>query len=109
MKAECTRGTPAGAVAVDSTRRSRELLGGSVLLPTVFLSGILGLTLCYYLWWVRSENLMVAESQAWNSALALAEAGIEEGLAQANVSFGTNYLSSVRANWGPAMGGVYGP
>ena len=76
---------------------------------TLFLAGILGLTLGYYLWLVRAQNLLVARAEAWNSALALAEAGVEEGLAQINVSFGTNYASSARANWGSSGPGIYGP
>jgi hypothetical protein len=88
---------------------NRKHESGSILLVTVFLAGILGLTLGYYLWLVRAQNVLVAESQAWNSALVLAEAGVEEGLAQINVSFGTNYVSSAQANWGLSGPGVYGP
>jgi hypothetical protein len=82
---------------------------GSVLLLMLVLSGVLVLTLGGYFWWVRGQNLLVARSQSWNAALALAEAGVEEGLAQANVDFGTNYLASIRANWGAPSAGVYGP
>ena len=82
---------------------------GSVLIATLMIAGILVLTLGGYLWWVRSQNLMVAQSQAWSAALAAAEAGIEEGLAQINVSFDTNYLVSLRANWPPNSGGLFGP
>ena len=87
---------------------------------TLLLASILGVTLAGYLYWVRSQNLLVAESQAWNSALALAEAGIEEGLAQINVNVGSienptavaNYAPSVQTNFGPlgaVSPGVYGP
>jgi hypothetical protein len=76
---------------------------------TLFLAGILGLTLGYYLWLIRAQNLLVARAEAWNSALALAEAGVEEGLAQVNVSFGTNYGNSARVNWGSSGPGVFGP
>src|SRR5436309_11390756 len=82
----------------------------SVLVITLILTVILGVSLGSYLLWVRSQNVLVAESQAWNAALAIAEAGIEEGLAQVNVGFGTNYLPSVATNgWGPLTAGVYGP
>jgi type II secretory pathway pseudopilin PulG len=81
---------------------------GSVLVVTLMLGLILGLTLAGYLRWVHTQNLLVAQSQAWNQALAMAEAGIEEGLAQVNVQFGTNYHSSAQANWGGGSG-VYGP
>src|SRR6266481_6885921 len=89
----------------------------SVLVITLLLASILGITLGSYLYWVRTQNLLVAESQTWNSALALAEAGIEEGLAQINVNFGqgeptgfSNFTASAVANFG-ALGatspGVY--
>ena len=85
---------------------------GSILVVTLLLGAILVLTLGGYLWWVRTQNLLVAESQAWNSALALAEAGIEEGMAQINVLEGTdyvmNYMSSVSTNF-PQNGTKYGP
>lgn len=81
---------------------------GSVLVITLVLTGILGLTLAGYLHRVRTQNLLVAQSQAWNTALALAEAGIEEGMAQINVAFGTNYLPSIQTNWSNG-GGYYGP
>src|SRR5262245_38759446 len=58
----------------------------------------------------RSQHTLVAESQAWNTALTLAEGGIEEGLAQVNVVFGTNYLPSATTNWGGGgWSTVYGP
>lgn len=83
---------------------------GSVLVTTLVLGAILGLTLSGYLYWVRTQNLLVAESQAWNAALAHAEAGVEEAMAQVNVAFGTNYHSSATANWGGSVSsGVYGP
>jgi hypothetical protein len=82
---------------------------GSVLFFTLILSGVLVVTLGGYLWWVRSQNLLVVESQAWNCALVAAEAGIEEGLAQINTSFGTNYMDSLRANWSSQGNGTYGP
>src|SRR5689334_21441216 len=81
---------------------------GSVLVITLILSVILGTTLGGYLLWVRSQTMMVAESQAWNAALALAEAGIEEGMAQLNVA-GTNYVSSAGTNFSHSAGGIYGP
>src|ERR1043166_899812 len=67
---------------------------GSVLIITLLISVILGITLGGYLYWVRTQNLLVAESQAWNSALVIAEAGIEEGMAQINVLQSTDYAGS---------------
>src|SRR6266481_9820604 len=84
---------------------------GSVLVITLLLAAILVLTMGGYLWWVRTQNLLVAESQAWNSALALAEAGIEEGMAQINLNVGAsdptvvaNYAPSAQNNFGPLSG-----
>ncbi len=92
--------------------KPRLTRAGSILVVTLLLGAILVLTLGGYLWWVRTQNLLVAESQAWNSALALAEAGIEEGMAQINVFVGTdyvlNYMSSVSTNF-PQNGTKYGP
>src|SRR5438094_3610247 len=100
----------------DSLACWRHRTSGGVLIITVLLASILGLTLGSYLYWVRTQNLLVAESQTWNSALALAEAGIEEGMAQINVNVGTadptvvsNYAPSAVANFGPLSGGAYGP
>jgi hypothetical protein len=89
---------------------------GGVLIVTLLLASILGITLGSYLYWVRTQNVLVAESQYWNSALALAEAGIEEGLAQLNVMSGTdyaaNYQPSAQTNFsalGANSPGAYGP
>jgi hypothetical protein len=92
---------------INSIKRQRE--NGSVLFITLILAVILGSTLGGYLYWVHTQNLLVAQSQAWNWSLALAEAGIEEGMAQVNVAFGTNYLPSVQTNWTGPSGVLYGP
>src|SRR5437899_2790702 len=91
---------------------ARRTKSGSVLVITLLLGAILVLTLGGYMWWVRTQNLLVAESQAWNAALALAEAGIEEGLAQLNVDAGNiasdnDYVPSITANWNTVSPGVY--
>src|SRR5262245_21218900 len=84
---------------------SQRSVTGSVLIITLVLAILLGTMLASYLYWVRTQNALVSESQAWNAALAIAEAGIEEGMAQINVNIGTpnstDYLSSIQANnWG---------
>jgi len=86
----------------------RRAQSGSVLVTTLVLAAILGLTLAGYLSWVRTQNVLVAESQAWNAALVHAEAGVEEAMAQINVNFGTNYASSAATNWG-INGSGFGP
>ena len=81
---------------------------GNILVITMVVTFLLGSAIASYLMLVQTQHLSVARSQAWNAALALAESGIEDGMAQVNVSFGTNYLSSVQTNWGGAAG-TYGP
>ncbi len=93
------------------SKNSRQ--SGNVLVVSLLLAIVLGTTLASYLYWVRTQNLLVTESQAWNAALNIAEAGIEEGMAQINVNSGNvgaanllNYSASIGANgWGP--GPVY--
>jgi hypothetical protein len=52
---------------------------------------------------------MAAQSQAWNAAMAAAEAGVEEALAQINAGYGTNYVPYTKFNWGVNVDGTYGP
>jgi hypothetical protein len=81
---------------------------GSVLVISLILTVILGITLGSYLMWVRSQSVMTTQSHAWNSALAIAEAGVEEAMAHINTKFGTN--NNLAANgWGGSGAGPYGP
>lgn len=57
---------------------------GSALLVTLVVTLLLGLALASYLKLVQTEHVLTARSQAWNQALVLAEAGVEEALAQLN-------------------------
>ncbi|HEY2082157.1 MAG TPA: collagen-binding domain-containing protein [Verrucomicrobiae bacterium] len=59
---------------------------GSILAFTLILVAIMGLTLGSYLVLASGQQGSVARSQRWNSAIDVAEAGIEEGLAQVNYS-----------------------
>lgn len=79
---------------------------GSMLLIAVCTAVILGGTLGSYLWLVRSQYASVVRSQAWHSALAMAEAGVEEALAQMN-----RPGDDLTANgWGgPDANGFFGP
>src|SRR2546428_4325553 len=88
--------------------KKQKKIQGSVLLIAMAVMALIGLGLASYLMLVRSQHSLVAQSQAWNTALTLAEAGIEEGMAQINITLGTNYSSSTQTNWGAAAG-VYGP
>jgi hypothetical protein len=61
-----------------------------------------------YMYLISSQHKLVSRSMSWNTALAMAEAGIEDGLAQINVTFGTNYQPSANTNWTLANR-TYGP
>ncbi len=73
-------------------------------MTTLVLGAIMGAALASYLGIVRSQHRAVARSVAWNTALPVAEAGVEEALAHLNfesnkvasgwVLVGTNYVKS---------------
>ena len=77
---------------------------GSALVITLILGVILLVTLSSYLMLISSQKDLVTRSQGWNAALTMAEAGVEEALAQMNAS--PNDFSA--NSWG-VSGGVYGP
>jgi hypothetical protein len=52
---------------------------GNVLIMTLVFSGIVALTTAGYLSLAKSRALIRARSTAWNAALPVAEAGVEEG------------------------------
>ncbi len=68
---------------------------------------LIGIGLASYLMLVRSQHVSTVRAQSWNAALAMAEAGIEEGLAQLNPSIlvGTN-VNRAGNGWS-AVNGVY--
>ena len=55
---------------------------GSVLLTALLTTVIIGLALGSYLWVVSNQNQSVMRSLAWNSAIPVVEAGLEEALTQ---------------------------
>jgi hypothetical protein len=63
-------------------RRTRET--GTFLMAALILSAIMGGALASYMAVVRSQHRAVARSVAWNSAIPVAEAGIEEAMAHLN-------------------------
>jgi hypothetical protein len=65
-------------------RVCRASEAGSVLLVSLMVSGILGVTLASYLLVARSQHVGAVYSQSWHQALTLAEAGVEEALAKMN-------------------------
>ena len=81
---------------------------GSMLIITVCMAVVIGLGLVSYLWLVHSKNKLASRSLHWNMAMAHAEAGVEEALAQLNHIFGTN-VNRAANGWGGPTDGVYGP
>ena len=94
-------------------KQSREQ--GSVLLITITFGVILLLVLASYLMLLTGQKSVVTRSQTWNDSMTMAEAGIEEGLAQVNASnavfnFGVNVFTNFSINgWGGGGGSVFGP
>ncbi|HYE30720.1 MAG TPA: hypothetical protein VEH27_04785 [Methylomirabilota bacterium] len=64
------------------SKQRRE--SGSALLVTIAVAAIMGMTLASYMTLVQAQNRAVAWSQTWNSALPVAEAGIEDALTHLN-------------------------
>lgn len=68
---------------------------GSVLLATMGFVLAIAAFMVAYLYVVQNSNRSVSRAQAWNSALAITEAGIEEGLANLNqVAITTNPIAT---------------
>ncbi len=59
---------------------------GSALIVSVVITGIIGFSLAGYLDYAKAQNRSVMRSLAWNSTVAVLEAGIEEALAQINAA-----------------------
>jgi len=87
--------------------RRRQANQGSILFLAIIIALILGISLGGYLTLTSGQQQSVARSQRWNAALDLAEAGIEEGLAQVNDSpndFSVNtWTRSNGTNFGPQI------
>src|SRR6266446_4466982 len=80
---------------------------GSVLIITICICLILGLLMGSYLSMIKTQHFSVARARAWNSAIVVAEAGVEEALAQLNdtnlIKLGLETAQGFNANkWQPA-------
>jgi|ERR1051326_3168133 hypothetical protein len=84
---------------------------GSALVVTLFITASLLIGIASYLLLVRAQYVSVVRSQAWNASMTMAEAGVEEALAQLNPgALATTIQVDRTANgWGPSSGGFYGP
>lgn len=65
---------------------------GSILVVMMVISAVIGLTLISVMTWAQQEHQSTIRSKAWNAALPLAEAGVEEALA--HLAFTNNMRSS---------------
>ena len=74
---------------------------GSVLLVTLLVTAIMGITLASYLIMIQTQNTSVVRSQTWNSSIAITEAGVEDALQLINKNSG-NFQNLT--NW-PATAG----
>ena len=78
---------------------------GSILVVSLVITFIIGITLASYLIMTQSQNVSVARSQTWNASLALSEAGVEDALAMLNKNKTTGELlynwtnSTSDCNW----------
>ncbi|TAL00390.1 MAG: hypothetical protein EPO07_09715, partial [Verrucomicrobia bacterium] len=80
-----------------------------MLLIVMVVITLLGIGLASYLTLMRYQHVSVVRSQAWNAALAMSEAGIEEALAQLNPSallFSTN-IDRGANGWSLLSDGMY--
>src|SRR2546423_631627 len=57
---------------------------GGALIILVLICALMGTLMVSYLSMIQNQHLSVARAQAWNSAIVVAEAGIEEGMALLN-------------------------
>src|ERR1043166_1006839 len=78
---------------------------GGVLIVTLVLCVIIGVVVGSYLSLIGSQQGSVARSLAWNNALVVAEAGIEEAIGHLNSGIATNTLAT--NSWVSKGGGIY--
>ena len=82
------------SVARHTQSQHRTLtIAGNVLVSSLVVSGTLGFVLAGYLTLVGYQHKASMRSTAWNAALPLAEAGIEEAMSQINAN-GTNLVAN---------------
>jgi hypothetical protein len=81
-------------------------VSGNTLTATLFSTVIIGFVLASYMTLVSSLNYKNMRSQAWNSAISVIEAGIEEALTHLNVNGITN-LDKAGEGWTKLTNGDY--
>src|SRR5436190_18748708 len=75
----------------------------SALLTALVICSVFSLFVVYYLSLIEQQNLLNTRSQTWNMAIAITEAGIEEGLEHLN----DNTTSLSQAPWSYIGGSTY--
>jgi len=70
---------------ISLTRKAKQL--ASSLLTALVICSILSLVVMYYLSLIEQQNVLSARSQTWNMAIAVSEAGVEEGLQHLNDAY----------------------
>lgn len=91
---------------------SGKKIHGGAMLITMVIVGIAATTVVAYLYLVQGEYTTAARSQTWNSAMVLAEAGVEDAMAMVNKYTGTstsltNWSSTATADGWTVSGNVY--
>ncbi len=76
---------------------------GNVLIVTICITAIIGLALAGYLTLASNQNQLTMHSQVWNSAMPVAEAGIEEALTHLS----RNYITNMESSGWVLSGGQY--
>ncbi len=66
---------------------NQSKMTASALVATLLICAVLGISVVGYLSLVTQENRLSMRSQAWNMAIAVVEAGIEEGLEHLNADY----------------------
>ena len=67
---------------------------GNVLLTVIIFTAVLAGLVCSTLLLASSKNTLTVRSMNWNNAMPLAEAGIEEALAQLQLAQSTNFSTN---------------
>src|SRR5688572_12904834 len=79
----------------DRSVRKTAQTAGSMVVVVLIVVVVIGVTLGSYLHLVANQNLSIMRSMAWNHAVAVAEAGIEDAMAHLNF----NTTNRVRDGW----------
>jgi len=88
-----------------NVRYKKRRSEGGILLVTLCACTILGILIGSYLSLIYNQQLAVTRAQAWNAALVVAEAGVEEAMAHLNSGVTLKNLGI--NSWKDLGGGVY--